>query len=137
MFELLHVFMWLFNRRVRKEAEEEGRRREWCLHPLRYGPESAFEPAYQEHVMGAVKVVVREHVSEPETAEVTDYTFYGPTDCGVAVWVEMESTNVVGDRARNHFVVHITDIGLIDACIAFDYDPRTLREENAGADGGG
>jgi hypothetical protein len=96
MFELIYLFLWIFKRRAHKEAAELERRHEQVMHPLRFGSEFEFDPEFEDRVMQAVQEVVCQNVAEPETAAVTDYAFYGPTERGVSVYVELECTNVVG-----------------------------------------
>src|SRR5688572_24722818 len=105
MIEFAHVVMWLLGKRLGKQADEEARRSERILHPLKSGQELELAPADEDCIMGVAESVIFGHVSRPETAQVIDFAFYGPTEWGMAVYAEVESTNIVGARATNHFVV--------------------------------
>ena len=135
MLKFVYLLSWFLDRRARKRAEAVERRRDWIMHPLRFGEEMELDPDDEARVMNAVEASVREHVSDPETAEVTDYAFYGPTESGVAVFVEMESTNVVGERARNRFVLLMRRDASVEGCLILDHDPRDERGDATVGDG--
>src|SRR4051812_42394103 len=129
MFELIHIVLRILGRRWEKQAEAAAVRSERVMGPVRAGAEIELDEDEEARVLTAVDAAVREHVSLPETAQVTDYAFYEPTEYGMSVYAEVESTNIAGDRMTNHFVVVLNRGVGVEGCLVFGDDPRGVQRE--------
>jgi hypothetical protein len=128
ILELIHILAKILGRREEKRAEADARLREAVMRPVRAGAEFELDQDEEERTMAVVDAHVREHVSSPETARVTDYAIYEPTELGVPVYAEVESTNVLGERVTNRFVVVLNRAMGVEGCLICQADPRVARE---------
>lgn len=128
ILELIHILAKILGRREEKRAEADARLRETVMRPVRAGAEFELDQDEESRAINVVDAHVREHVSSPETARVTDYAIYEPTEMGLPVYAEVESTNVLGERVTNRFVVVLNRAMGVEGCLVCQADPRATRE---------
>ncbi len=128
MPEILRLILVLVTRKDRKRVEEQNRLRAQLLVFIRPANEIELDPAEESRLISSALQVIRDELSHPDSAVVTDYSLYKGRDGGCVACVEVESPNPEKQRVINYFAAEMDDAGKVVAHELLEGDPTNRTE---------